>query len=123
MYGAILGDIIGSPYEFDRGNKSKDFEMFEGDAGFTDDTVMTIAVADALMETLGQSDDEIRETLVRELRELVAPLVNHLRVARLALLLQRGGDYLQQCHEPLLLPLKSTLDCMFPRFRFCILRS
>ena len=32
MYGAILGDIIGSPYEFDRGNKSKDFEMFEGDA-------------------------------------------------------------------------------------------
>ncbi len=25
MYGAILGDIIGSPYEFDRGNKSKDF--------------------------------------------------------------------------------------------------
>lgn len=68
MYGAILGDIIGSPYEFDRGNKSKDFEMFEGDSGFTDDTVMTIAVADALMETLGQSDDEIRETLVYSMK-------------------------------------------------------
>ena len=68
MYGAILGDIIGSPYEFDRGNKSKDFEMFEGDAGFTDDTVMTIAVADALMETLGQSDDEIRETLIYSMK-------------------------------------------------------
>ena len=25
MYGAILGDIIGSPYEFDRGSKTKDF--------------------------------------------------------------------------------------------------
>lgn len=25
MYGAILGDIIGSPYEFDRGGKTKDF--------------------------------------------------------------------------------------------------
>ena len=25
MYGAILGDIIGCPYEFDQGNKSKDF--------------------------------------------------------------------------------------------------
>ncbi len=28
MYGAILGDIIGSPYEFDLGNKSKDFPLF-----------------------------------------------------------------------------------------------
>lgn len=26
MYGAILGDIIGSPFEFDRGDKTKDFE-------------------------------------------------------------------------------------------------
>ena len=28
MIGAILGDIIGSPYEFDRGNKSKEFPLF-----------------------------------------------------------------------------------------------
>ena len=28
MYGAILGDIIGSPYEFDLGNKRKDFPLF-----------------------------------------------------------------------------------------------
>ena len=28
MYGAILGDMIGAPYEFDRGDKRKDFEMF-----------------------------------------------------------------------------------------------
>ena len=28
MYGAILGDIIGSPYEFDMGNKSKSFSIF-----------------------------------------------------------------------------------------------
>ena len=28
MYGAILGDIIGSPYEFDRGSKTKDFPLF-----------------------------------------------------------------------------------------------
>ena len=31
MYGAILGDIIGSPYEFDRGNKSKDFPLFSAE--------------------------------------------------------------------------------------------
>jgi len=49
MYGAILGDIIGSPFEFDRGSKTKDFELFSPGCGFTDDTVMTIAVADALM--------------------------------------------------------------------------
>lgn len=50
MYGAILGDIIGSPYEFDRGNKSKDFPLFSEKSAFTDDTVMTIAVADALYD-------------------------------------------------------------------------
>ena len=52
MYGAILGDIIGSPYEFDRGNKSKDFPLFSRYSEFTDDTVMTLAVADAFMEAI-----------------------------------------------------------------------
>ena len=32
MYGAILGDMIGSPYEFDRGNKTKDFPLFVADS-------------------------------------------------------------------------------------------
>ena len=49
MYGAILGDIIGSPYEFDRGIKTKDFPLFSRYSEFTDDTVMTIAVADAFL--------------------------------------------------------------------------
>ena len=69
MYGAILGDIIGSPYEFDRGNKTKDFPLFSRDSSFTDDTVMTIAVAEALMDSTGQSDDSIMATLVRSMRE------------------------------------------------------
>ena len=47
MYGAILGDMIGAPYEFDRGNKTKDFTLFTGGSNFTDNTVMTIAVAEA----------------------------------------------------------------------------
>ena len=58
MYGAILGDMIGSPYEFDRGNKSKDFPLFTAKSRFTDDTVMTVAVAEALgslVKELGQS--------------------------------------------------------------------
>lgn len=60
MYGAILGDIIGSPYEFDRGKKTKDFPLFDRGCKFTDDSVMTVAVAEALMRAkrTGISDDE-----------------------------------------------------------------
>lgn len=68
MYGAILGDIIGSPYEFDQGYKSKQFPFFDTGARFTDDSVMTIAVADALLATFGQSDDDIRNALVYSMR-------------------------------------------------------
>ncbi len=64
MYGAILGDIIGSPYEFDRGDKTKDFELFGEDAFFTDDTVMTVAVAEALMDVgRDAAPDEICEAV------------------------------------------------------------
>jgi len=53
MYGAILGDIIGSPYEFDFNNiKTKEFPLFSPASVFTDDTVMTIAVFDALDRAL-----------------------------------------------------------------------
>ena len=44
MYGAILGDIIGSPFEFDRGDKTKEFDLFSKGCRFTDDSVMTIAI-------------------------------------------------------------------------------
>ncbi|MDY2919901.1 MAG: ADP-ribosylglycohydrolase family protein [Lentihominibacter sp.] len=64
MYGAILGDMIGAPYEFDRGDKSKDFPLFIRESEFTDDTVMTIAVAEALMDTAGGTDDEVRAAVV-----------------------------------------------------------
>ena len=49
MIGAILGDMIGAPYEFDRGNKTKVFALFSRYSQFMDDSVMTIAVADALL--------------------------------------------------------------------------
>jgi len=50
MFGAIFGDIIGSRFEFDRGGKTKEFKLFTEEDEFTDDTVMTIAVGDALMK-------------------------------------------------------------------------
>ncbi|MBR6308889.1 MAG: ADP-ribosylglycohydrolase family protein [Lachnospiraceae bacterium] len=49
MYGAILGDIIGSRFEFDRGGKTKDFELITREDSWTDDSVMTVAIAEALM--------------------------------------------------------------------------
>ncbi len=60
MYGAILGDMIGAPYEFDKGNKTKDFELFDKRKWirYTDDTAMTLAIAKAIM-TAGVNADEI----------------------------------------------------------------
>ena len=51
MLGAIAGDIIGSVYEF-AGFKEYDFPLFTKNSTFTDDTVLTVAVADAFMNHL-----------------------------------------------------------------------
>ncbi|SDB66613.1 ADP-ribosylglycohydrolase family protein [Butyrivibrio sp. INlla16] len=59
MYGAFLGDMIGAPYEFDRGNKSKEFEMFNDAVEFTDDSVMTIAVCEGILNAGLDSDEKI----------------------------------------------------------------
>ena len=70
MYGAILGDIIGSPYEFDRGNKTKDFPLFCKFSKYTDDTVMTIAVADAFLPVHPEMEDEaIRQRVVAKMQK------------------------------------------------------
>ncbi len=59
MYGTILGDIIGCPFEFDRGDKTKDFKLFSRRSHFTDDSVMTLAVCEALLK-VGQ-DATVKE--------------------------------------------------------------
>ena len=48
MLGAIVGDIVGSIYEFNN-HRSKEFPLFGEKCKFTDDTVLTVAVADCLM--------------------------------------------------------------------------
>ena len=48
MIGAIIGDIVGSRFEFNN-HRSTEFEFFHPNCDFTDDTVMTVAVADAIM--------------------------------------------------------------------------
>lgn len=69
MYGAILGDIIGSPYEFDGGEKSKVFPLFVKYSQFTDDSVMTIAVADALMKAKGYSEEYLQNELINSMQK------------------------------------------------------
>jgi ADP-ribosylglycohydrolase len=49
MLGAIAGDMIGSVYEFEN-VKTKDFPLFRPDSCFTDDTVLTVAVAEAILQ-------------------------------------------------------------------------
>ncbi|TYQ28481.1 ADP-ribosylglycohydrolase family protein [Pseudanabaena sp. UWO310] len=48
MLGAIVGDIVGSIYEFDN-HRSKDFPLFGDGCDYTDDTVLTVAVAECIM--------------------------------------------------------------------------
>ena len=52
MLGAIIGDIVGSRHEFNN-YLAKDFEFLTDRCGPTDDTVMTVAVADALLKCRG----------------------------------------------------------------------
>lgn len=60
MYGAILGDMIGAPYEFDQGDKTKDFELFDRRkwVRYTDDSAMTLAIAKAIMEVGPEADEK-----------------------------------------------------------------
>lgn len=72
MYGAILGDMIGSPYEFDSNNyKAKDFPLFCRRSTFTDDSVMTLAVADGLMNAAeGVEDETVRRSVIASMRRV-----------------------------------------------------
>ena len=69
MLGAILGDMIGSPYEFTQNNiKTTDFPLFSEKSHFTDDTVMTLAVAEGLMN--GENDeDAVKAELIAAMRK------------------------------------------------------
>lgn len=65
MLGALVGDIVGSIYEF-QNTKSTDFDLFTPGSKYTDDSVMTLAVAKWLME----DDEHTEEHLIRCMQEL-----------------------------------------------------
>lgn len=66
MLGAIIGDMVGAPWEFRR-ITTKDFPLFNDRNGITDDSIMTVAVADALLH-----DKDPAETM-REWARKVRP--------------------------------------------------
>ena len=70
MLGAILGDMVGSPYEFDRNNyKHKHFPLLSENSHFTDDTVITLAVALGLIAGQGDAQKTFAE-VQHEMRRL-----------------------------------------------------
>ena len=65
---ANVEDII-SREVYDRSDKVKDFPLWKESSRKTDDTVMTIAVADALLKTRNKSNDEIKDTLIESMKK------------------------------------------------------
>lgn len=62
MIGAIIGDVVGSRFEFNN-IKTKEFELFTKESRFTDDTVLTIAVMDILCHTKSWSKNTLSRTM------------------------------------------------------------
>lgn len=71
MLGAIIGDIVGSRFEF-RNHRNKNFDLFTTKCFFTDDTVMTLAIAKAVMDSKPDYSD-LGEKAVQCMREVGQP--------------------------------------------------
>lgn len=68
--GAIVGDVVGSRFEFNH-NKSKEFELFTRECDYTDDSVMTVAVAKSLLDYGPVTDyEDYKKKLVEVMHEV-----------------------------------------------------
>lgn len=68
LYGAIIGDIVGSKYEFNN-IKTKEFAFFDEDMFFTDDTVMSVAITEALFNTYKNNYKNLREEVIKQMQK------------------------------------------------------
>lgn len=71
MLGAIIGDIVGSRFEWNN-HKAKDFELFTAESHFTDDSIMTLAVAQAVMQS-GKNMERLSEIIGPTLQSVGRP--------------------------------------------------
>lgn len=69
MLGAIFGDIVGSAYEFDNTN-DYNFKLLTDQSCPTDDTYMTLAVANALMDSIHYNDKLTYDALASEMHRI-----------------------------------------------------
>lgn len=67
MLGAIIGDIVGSRFEFNN-TDNYNFELFTEESTFTDDTICTIAIADAI-----NNGEHYEDTLLKWCRKYPNP--------------------------------------------------
>lgn len=78
FYGALVGDMVGSVYEF-HNIKTKDFPFWDNACFATDDSIMTLAIAQALMDAVEEgcfdtlTDDEWRRRFQDNMREVGKP--------------------------------------------------
>ncbi|MBR3929446.1 MAG: ADP-ribosylglycohydrolase family protein [Clostridia bacterium] len=68
MIGAIIGDVVGSRFEWNN-HRSRDFELFHPDCRCTDDSILTVAVMKALLESKADFSD-LSEKAVYRVREI-----------------------------------------------------
>lgn len=69
MLGAIIGDIVGSPFEFDHNNiKTKIFPMFSNRSYVTDDTIMSLAVAEGIINAW--NNENYKDELIKSMQKL-----------------------------------------------------
>lgn len=74
MLGAIIGDIVGSRFEWNN-IKTKEFEFFTRNSFATDDSIMTLAVAKAILES-EKNPDILKKTIAKHLQEVGRPYPN-----------------------------------------------
>lgn len=74
MLGAIIGDIVGSRFEWNN-IKTKEFEFFTDECFFTDDSIMTLAVAKALTDS-NKDAEKLRSIITKTLQQVGQPYPN-----------------------------------------------
>ena len=73
MIGAIIGDIVGSRFEFvEDGYRGKDFALFASGCRFTDDSLMTLAVAKSLLLSKGNYNN-LGELTIQIMKDIAKP--------------------------------------------------
>ena len=93
MLGAIIGDIVGSVYEFDN-TKRTDFPFFSQRSTFTDDSIMTVAVAEWLLTDNEHGHDSLEKIMVKYAKDFPFPTGGY------------GGSFAQWLFRP-----ETLVDC------------